>query len=375
MPTKAVYLLVVPGFADWEPAHAVAELRRHGHYRVVVVGLSGDPVQSMGGLTVQPACTVASVNPADVAVFILPGGDRWEQQPLEPELKTLLCALDESGVPIAAICAATVAVARAGLIRGRLHTSNGLDYLRGQVSGYTEQGTYVDAPAVRDRGLITASGLADVEFASAIMTELGVLSSEDRALWTKLFRSGLSPVLLVSALVAAPSLTAPSQEPPARVVVLSIDINNLANQPIDSGLPARVEALGAALRTRLAACGYEVQPVDPQAEAAARRAPGYLYAHPDLATTLAAPAQADWVIASRLDRATPWVADLQALVIRVRDTTLISNRVVELKGLELTPELGARLVDRGAAWMADQVSQAIEHGSRGDTTQARRCPA
>ncbi len=34
MPDKAVYLLVVDRFADWEAAHAVAELRRHGGYRV-----------------------------------------------------------------------------------------------------------------------------------------------------------------------------------------------------------------------------------------------------------------------------------------------------------------------------------------------------
>ena len=44
MPTKAVYLLVVEGFADWEPAHAVAELRRYGKYRVETVGLTRDPV-------------------------------------------------------------------------------------------------------------------------------------------------------------------------------------------------------------------------------------------------------------------------------------------------------------------------------------------
>jgi hypothetical protein len=49
---------------------------------------------------------------------------------------------------------------------------------------------YADAPAVRDRGLITASGLADVEFAQEIMAELAVLSQEGRAYWTKLFRSG-----------------------------------------------------------------------------------------------------------------------------------------------------------------------------------------
>jgi len=193
IPPKAVYLLVVPGFADWEPAHALAELRRNGQYRVEVVGLSIGVVESMGGMTVVPTTTVAKVDPADVAVFILPGGDRWEQLPLEPELEALLGALDRDGVPIAAICAATTAIARAGLLRGRRHTSNGLAYLQQQVPGYSESGAYVDAPAVRDRGLITASGLADVEFASEIMAELGVLSPADRALWTTIFRSGRLP--------------------------------------------------------------------------------------------------------------------------------------------------------------------------------------
>lgn len=193
IPTKAAYLLVVPGFADWEPAHALAELRRSGHYRVEVVGLSPGVVESMGGMNVVPTTTVAKVDPADVAVFILPGGDRWEQLPLEPELEALLGVLDRDGVPIAAICAATTAIARAGLLRGRRHTSNGLSYLQQQVPGYSGSDAYVDAPVVRDRGLITASGLADVEFASEIMAELGVLSAGDRALWTSIFRSGRLP--------------------------------------------------------------------------------------------------------------------------------------------------------------------------------------
>src|SRR5215471_15570475 len=190
MPTKAVHLLVVPGFADWEPAHAVAELRRHGHYRVEVVGLGADPVQSMGGITVLPTRTVTAVDPGDVAVFILPGGDRWESQPLESDLTTLLLHLDSRRVPIAAICAATTVVARTGLIRGRRHTSNGLSYLRKQVPDYTDEASYVDMPAVRDQGLITASGLGAVEFATEIMSELSVLSPEERTLWNQLFRSG-----------------------------------------------------------------------------------------------------------------------------------------------------------------------------------------
>lgn len=193
MPTKAVYLLVVPGFADWEPAHALAELRRHGGYRVEVVGLTMAPVESMGGLSVHPTRSIADVDPADVAVFILPGGDRWESAALEPELASLLRELDTAGIPLAAICGATVAVARAGLLRGRRHTSNGRPYLQQHVPDYAGGAEYVEAPAVRDRGLITASGLADVEFAAELLKELEVMSESDRALWTDLFRSGRIP--------------------------------------------------------------------------------------------------------------------------------------------------------------------------------------
>ena len=190
MPTKAVYFLAVPGFADWEAAHALAELRRHGQYQVQVIGLTREPVQSMGGLTVQPTGALAELDPADIAVFILPGGDRWEQQPVERELLDALKTLEARAVPIAAICAATTVVARAGLLGGRRHTSNGLEYLKRHVPDYVGSAMYVDTPAVRDRGLITASGLADVEFAEEIMTELGVLSVSDRAYWTSLFRGG-----------------------------------------------------------------------------------------------------------------------------------------------------------------------------------------
>ena len=193
MTEKAVYLLVVDGFADWEPAHAVAELRRAGHFRVETVGLTRSPVQSMGGLSVLPTTTVADVDPLDVAVLILPGGDRWETAPIEPELEALVRDLDARGVPIAAICGATVAIARMGLLRGRRHTSNGLEYLRSHAPGYDDAAAYVDAPAVRDRALITASGLADVEFARELFEELSVFSADDRALWAEIFRTARMP--------------------------------------------------------------------------------------------------------------------------------------------------------------------------------------
>ena len=128
-----------------------------------------------------------------MAVFILPGADRWEHAPVEPELEQLLKRLDAGNVPIAAICGATVAISRIGLLRGRRHTSNGLDYLRAHVPGYSEADKYVDAPAVRDGKLITASGLGDVEFARELSEELQVLDAEQRSLWAQVFRSAKLP--------------------------------------------------------------------------------------------------------------------------------------------------------------------------------------
>jgi len=81
-------------------------------------------------MTVQPTCSLEEVDPTQVAVFILSGGDRWEQQPLDKELADVLTRVDDHQVPLAAICAASTAIVRAGLIRGRRHTSNGPEYLK-----------------------------------------------------------------------------------------------------------------------------------------------------------------------------------------------------------------------------------------------------
>jgi hypothetical protein len=157
-------------------------------------------------------------------------------------------------------------------------------------------------------------------------------------------------------------------------VVLDIELNNIHKSAPDSTLAGRITRLGDAVRARLAsACGYQVERVDPAAAAAEHLTQGYFYDHPDVAVGLARSAGAEWVVIPRLNRASAWVADLQAHVVRVSDTVLVSNRIVELKGLELTPELAAHLTDRGAAWMADQLSQVIELARNAAGPVARRC--
>jgi putative intracellular protease/amidase len=192
---KSVHILVFDGFADWEPAHALAELRRTGGFGVWSVGFTGDPVRSMGGLRVMPDGALYSVAPADVALFILPGGDLWEDESAYPraELETLLHQLVAAHVPIAAICGATLAVARAGLLDTRPHTSNAPEYIAKHASAYTGRDRYQASLAVRDTGVITASGLGSVDFAREIFEELGVFPPKVRPIWYNAFKHGTLP--------------------------------------------------------------------------------------------------------------------------------------------------------------------------------------
>ena len=155
----AVHVLVFEGFADWEPAYALAELRRSGGLDIVTIGFTGAPVRSMGGLRVVPDRALAGLDPAAVRLLILPGGDMWEGIYPRAELDAVLAELRAREVPIAAICGATLALARAGLLNDRAHTSNEQAYLTSLAPEYAGGGQYVDELAVRDRQVITASGL------------------------------------------------------------------------------------------------------------------------------------------------------------------------------------------------------------------------
>ena len=191
---RAIYVVVFDGFADWEPAYALAELRRWGKRSVRVVGFTRAPVVSMGGLRVVPDLELASVRPEDVELLILPGGDLWQSGDYPRSvLESLVGALLATETPIAAICAGTLALARAHALDERRHTSNMRSYLPAYATEYSGGTQYLELPAVSDRHVITASGLAPVDFARAIFAELGIFTGKNEALWFEMFKHGKIP--------------------------------------------------------------------------------------------------------------------------------------------------------------------------------------
>jgi putative intracellular protease/amidase len=186
------YFLVFDGLADWELAHALCEINKSGKFEVVSVGFSDKPLTTMGGVKISPDITLDEATPADAGIFMLPGGDMWEQESHE-NLKTLLQRFHTEKVPIGAICGATLKIARAGLTRGVRHTSNSKDYLKAIVADYGDESFYVDELAVADQNVITASGLGCVEFAREVIKQLNLYSEADTRTWFEMFKHGVYP--------------------------------------------------------------------------------------------------------------------------------------------------------------------------------------
>lgn len=189
-----VYVLVFDGFADWEPAHVLAELRREGRRRIVVVGFERKPVTSMGGLCVTPDHALSEVEVDEIGLLVLPGGDIWEQGGYpQPLLEGLLHTLVARSVPIAAICGATLALARARLLNDRRHTSSVPGDLNAAAPAYSGSAHYVPELAVTDRGVITASGLGSVDFAREVFATVRLFNEADEALWFDMYKHGRLP--------------------------------------------------------------------------------------------------------------------------------------------------------------------------------------
>lgn len=178
MTKRTVHLGIYDTLADWEVGYLLVELRTGRFtgtkFEVVSVAERRAPITTMGGIHIVPDALLAELDPADSALLILPGATMWDEGGGAPFAAAAKRFLD-SGVPVAAICGATLGLARAGLLDQRKHTSAAAAYLAS--SGYAGGDHYVDERAVIDGDLITAGPQSPVQLARATLQRLGLASA------------------------------------------------------------------------------------------------------------------------------------------------------------------------------------------------------
>lgn len=166
---KRCIALFNEGWADWEAGFVLAALREYFGFAVRIATPGGAEVTSIGGVRAAADLAFDAVDPAAADLLLVIGSAHWIETE-DPAVTDLLRRADAAGLPIGAICAGTLAAARAGLLDDRPHTSNALDFLQVWAPAYSGTAQYQDTPrAVTGGNLVTAPGSAPASFAVAVL--------------------------------------------------------------------------------------------------------------------------------------------------------------------------------------------------------------
>lgn len=191
-----IYIYLLSTLADWEIAPVSAELNSKRFFKsdapqvvVKTVAISKEPIKTMGGLTIVPDCTIDEIELSEKTVLLLPGADTWAEAQNAQIIQKASALLSKGGT-VCAICGATVALANAGILNERPHTSNGAGFLEMFCPSYKGQNFYIDQPAVMDGNLITGSATGSLMWAKLIIEKLGVFKPETLEAWYAYFSTG-----------------------------------------------------------------------------------------------------------------------------------------------------------------------------------------
>ena len=162
-----VCVLLANGFEEIEAVTIIDVLRR-AEIEVTLLGVEAREVEGSHGIRIQTDRRLSEVSNESWDIVALPGGMPGAATLRDdPQVQALLRSQHEKGGRLAAICAAPIALARAGVLAGRKATS---------YPGFEDQLTgasIVAGTVVRDGTITTSRGPGTaMEFALRLVADL-----------------------------------------------------------------------------------------------------------------------------------------------------------------------------------------------------------
>lgn len=190
-----IYLYVLDTLADWEISYITAELNSGRYFKnknktisIVKISNSLKPIKTMGGIEITPDELIQNIDFDKKDILILPGADTW----MDVKNKIVIGMVTEllkKDVIVCAICGATAALAEAGILNSWQHTSNDKEYLEMVCSNYNGSNNYINEPVVIDTNLVTATGLAPLEFSYEVLRLTKLFKEETLKAWYGLYKT------------------------------------------------------------------------------------------------------------------------------------------------------------------------------------------
>ncbi|MFW9844887.1 MAG: DJ-1/PfpI family protein [Candidatus Thorarchaeota archaeon] len=169
------YVFLYDGFADFEIAPLLLFLREKTE--VITFSFEKGVQRSEEQLSVVVDQSIVDVNPEDVDLLIIPGGDP-EPHKERTDFHDFLRQVHKHGTIIAAICGGPGFLAHAGLLKG-LRIAHG--YSPEDAIRVFEGSEITDEDVIVEGNIITARGQAFAEFAVEVYRTLDFFESEEEA--------------------------------------------------------------------------------------------------------------------------------------------------------------------------------------------------
>lgn len=153
---KKIAILAVPGFEEIELAAPLDILRRL-NMEVLLAGVQSDKVTGAHGLALTTDSMLDKLHADKLDALILPGGAGAQILRDTPEVIHLVKKMHAAGKLVAAICAAPIVLAKAGLVKDKRVTSYPAPDVYREL---TEAGAHIvkDENVVLEGNMLTANG-------------------------------------------------------------------------------------------------------------------------------------------------------------------------------------------------------------------------
>lgn len=176
-----VLVFIYDEMADFEITLVTHLLGSDGGKEIVTISYEDKLIKSKSGIIYKPARLIKDVLAEEVEGLIIPGG--WNGE-IRPELIELIQSINAKGKLLAAICAGPRFLAKAGVLDNVKYTTSIEQWTEDQVQQFKENDpfprqNFVSERVVRDGNIITAKGLAFVDFATEVYDWFSLFDDEE----------------------------------------------------------------------------------------------------------------------------------------------------------------------------------------------------
>lgn len=177
-----IAVFIFEGMADYEITFAMHLLSADAGKDILTISYSGDWIKGRSKFTYKSDKALNDIDYKEIEALIIPGG--WLND-IRPELLALIRVLNERGKLIAGICGAgTVCLAKAGVLDSVKYTtpidkwSEKHKEIFGKNDPFKRE-KFVNERVVRDGNIITAQGIAFVDFGIEICSWFKLFDDND----------------------------------------------------------------------------------------------------------------------------------------------------------------------------------------------------